>query len=295
VALIPVKLPTPTVWAKALEHGEVLGVKLTGKVVSAPRLDDFAAQIQARAQAFDKAGLAVLAQELASWGALLGVDDIEQQQRGQVIRQLRDFVTTVTGQPAFQVAELTANLPWKKERFTALTYMAEPRAIQGLKDLLQKENNRDLISTGRGQEDAGSGDARQVLDALRAALAHDENVSPFGKAMDTATGKLIKLLKPVAPPPAPISSPPPSAPTAPVPLPPVGPGPTVSMPGPVVAVGSSSNFTATATAAHDVASTASEHHALRAVADVEALAVHLRQLIKDGVELEVVVTARGQR
>jgi hypothetical protein len=294
VALIPVKLPTPTVWAKALEHGEVLGVKLTGKVVSAPRLDEFASQIQARAQAFDKAGLTTLAQELTSWGALLGVDDIEQQQRGQVIRQLRDFVTTVTGQPAFQVAELTANLPWKKERFTALTYMTEPRAIQGLKDLLQKENNRELISTGREQGDAGSVDAKQVLDALRAALTHDENVSPFAKAMDTATGKLIKLLKPVAPPPAPISSPP-SAPTAPLPPASVGPGPTVSTPGPVVAVGgSSSNFTATA--AHEAASTTtSEHHALRAVADVEALAVHLRQLIKDGVELEVVVTARGQR
>lgn len=283
VALIPVQLPTPTVWAKALEHGEVIGVKLTGKVVSATRLDDFAAQVQARAQAFDKAGLDALAQQLNAWAALLNVENIELSQRGEVVQQLRDLVSTVTGKPAFQLAEQVAQLSWKKERFTALTSMAEPKAIQGLKDLLQKENNRDLVATGRGQEDAGSLDAKQVLDVLRAGLTHDENVTNLSKAIDTATGKLIKLLKPAAPPAAPATAANPSG-SAPTSLSQVSVAP------------SSSSFAATVPSTADApSSTSAEHHAVKALVDVDVLAAHLRQLVKDGAELEVVVTARGKR
>ena len=161
--------------------------------------------------------------------------------------------------------------------------MAEPKAIQGLKDLLQKENNRDLVATGRGQEDAGSLDAKQVLDALRAGLAHDENVTNLSKAIDTATGKLIKLLKPAAPPAAPATAANPSG-SAPSSLPQVSVAP------------SSSSFAATVPSTADApSSTSAEHHAVKALVDVDVLAAHLRQLVADGAELEVVVTARGKR
>jgi hypothetical protein len=195
VALVPVKLPTAQEWERALMHAGIFGISL-GKALSASRLDDFAKLTHDKAAALLKAGLDDLQPQLLWWAQLLGIADMEKTQRGEVVATLLAVARDLPGKGAYETARVFAELPWKKERTTALAHMAGGEVVQNLVAVLKKESNRELASTGM-QLASSSADALAVLDSLRASFSHDENVDKLATAIDVAMTKLIKLHKPV--------------------------------------------------------------------------------------------------